>query len=207
MLKKYFLSVAIFLSLIAGTYVSASAQDAKQDPSEVVAQLPDGQELKEVTDITSEETNTVEESAIAKKMTQAEKNQNAKENDSWGGAITIIAMSIVIMALVILSILFNIFGKIFSSHLSKRKMKAHGVSKETAEEHHEDLDSGEVIAAISMALTQHLNADHDYEDTILTIRRMKRAYSPWNSKIYNLRDVPDYSRHTPTIPVSKNNNN
>ena len=40
-----------------------------------------------------------------------------------------------------------------------------------------------------MALNQHLYA-HDDESTILTIKKMKRAYSPWSSKIYNLREVP-----------------
>ena len=32
---------------------------------------------------------------------------------------------------------------------------------------------------------------HDIEDTILTIRRMKKAYSPWSSKLYGLRHYPD----------------
>lgn len=41
----------------------------------------------------------------AKKMTQAEKASNAAINDPWGGAITIIAMVIVISALVVLSLL------------------------------------------------------------------------------------------------------
>ncbi len=49
-----------------------------------------------------------------------------------------------------------------------------------------------------MALAEHLyGSGHDLERTILTLRRMKRAYSPWNSKIYNIRHVPEQ-------PVSKN---
>ncbi len=36
------------------------------------------------------------------------------------------------------------------------------------------------------------------EDTILTIRRMRKAYSPWNSKIYNLRAVPEHVRTKPS---------
>ncbi|MDD4418111.1 MAG: lamin tail domain-containing protein, partial [Bacteroides graminisolvens] len=30
----------------------------------------------------------------------------------------------------------------------------------------------------------------DIEDTILTINRVKRNYSPWSSKIYTLRQTP-----------------
>ena len=37
---------------------------------------------------------------------------------------------------------------------------------------------------------QHLEV-HDVEDTILTINKVKKAYSPWNSKIYSLREVPN----------------
>ena len=51
-------------------------------------------------------------------------------------------------------------------------------------------DSGEEIAAIVMAIHEHFNA-HDTESTILTINKVKRAYSPWSSKIYNLRTLPD----------------
>ena len=51
-------------------------------------------------------------------------------------------------------------------------------------------DSGEAIAAIAMALHEHLDA-HDRENTVLTINKVKRAYSPWNSKIYNMRHLPN----------------
>lgn len=32
--------------------------------------------------------------------------------------------------------------------------------------------------------------NHDVENTVLTIRKVARTYSPWSSKIYSLRDVP-----------------
>ena len=44
-----------------------------------------------------------------------------------------------------------------------------------------------------MALAEHFGQGHDMEDTILTIKRMKKAYSPWNSKIYNMRQIPEVS--------------
>jgi hypothetical protein len=34
------------------------------------------------------------------------------------------------------------------------------------------------------------NATHDYENTILTINKTARTYSPWSSKIYTLRETP-----------------
>lgn len=190
MLKKYFLTAAICTSLLAtAPAVAATFAESQQEYTEVAVQ-------GEQTDVTgdwtdSREVNTVQESAIAKKMTQDEKARNAAENDSAGGAITLIAMCIVIGALVVLSVLFLIFGKISSRSHARKKKIAHGVNEDTAEDHHDENDSGEVIAAIAMALAEHFGQGHDMEDTILTIKRMRKAYSPWNSKIYNLRQMPD----------------
>ena len=47
-----------------------------------------------------------------------------------------------------------------------------------------------MIAAIAMALHEAQGSDHDVEETILTISRVKRSYSPWSSKIYTLRENP-----------------
>ena len=138
------------------------------------------------------------ESKIAKKMTQAEKNRNAAENDGWGGAITIIAMCIVISALVVLSILFMIFGKISEFLITKRKKVAKAAADHPENEEHLELASGEVIAAISLALSEFFGNPHDIEDTHLTIRRLQKVYSPWNSKIYNLRHNQDHKRNPST---------
>ncbi len=131
-------------------------------------------------------------------MTQQEKKEYAQKNDSFGGGITIIAMTIVVLALAVLSILFGIFGKISAMLLTKKKIEATGAAAADDNGTDKNLDSGEVIAAISLALAEHLDGKgHDIERTILTLRRMKRAYSPWNSKIYNIRHVPEQ-------PISKN---
>lgn len=191
--------------MLAGSPAASFAQEAEQPaPYEEVQQLPEGQVAVESDAVPSEEVNTVEESPIVRKMTQAEKAQNVKENDSWGGAITIIAMCIVIGALVLLSIFFMGFGKISEKLLSKKKLEAHGKTIDDIDDDHEHVDSGETIAAIAMALSEHFNDQHDMEDTILTIRRMRRAYSPWNSKIYNLRQAPDLQKNPQrAMPVSK----
>lgn len=131
-------------------------------------------------------------------MTQQEKKEYAQKNDSFGGGITVIAMVIVVLALAVLSILFGIFGKISAKLLTKKKIEATGASASDDNSNVNSPDSGEVIAAISLALAEHLDGKgHDMERTILTLRRMKRAYSPWNSKIYNIRHVPEQ-------PISKN---
>ena len=177
-------------------------------PAEGIDTVASGQIVEPVEGVNSAETNVVEESRLTqemekletprKGMSQEEKKANAEANDEYGLGITIIAMCIVLGALIVLSILFMIFGKISASLLTKKKLKSKGMSKDEADDHHTAPDSGEVIAAISMALAEHLDyKGHDMERTILTLRRMKRAYSPWNSKIYNIRHVPEQ-------PISKN---
>lgn len=110
--------------------------------------------------------------------------------DENGFVLTLMAMGIVFAALLVLSLCFYAISKIGSLVSKINKMRSQGVdpktvSKADAPAH----DSGEEIAAIVMALHEHLNA-HDQENTILTINKVKKAYSPWSSKIYGLRELP-----------------
>ena len=50
--------------------------------------------------------------------------------------------------------------------------------------------SGDVYAAISMALYELNNEAHDIENMVLTIKRARISYSPWSSKIYGLTQLP-----------------
>ncbi len=112
------------------------------------------------------------------------------EQDENGFGMTITAMGIVFSALLLLCICFYIINKIGASRSQIKKMEAHGMDRtEVARAERPEGDSGEVIAAICMALNEHLNA-HDLESAILTINRGRKTYSPWNSHIYTLRQNP-----------------
>lgn len=110
--------------------------------------------------------------------------------DEHGFGMALMAMCIVFSALLVLSLCFLVISKIGEKVGKSNKMKAHGIErKETPRSERPDHDSGEEIAAIVMALREHLDA-HDAESAVLTINKVKRAYSPWSSKIYNLRQLP-----------------
>ena len=121
-------------------------------------------------------------------------NSNAKmekfeEHDSAGIGMSISAMSVVFCGLILLFIAFKVVGKV-AVNLSKRNaMKAKGIDKVEAKELSQA--PGEVYAAISMALQEMQDEVHDVEETVLTITRVKRSYSPWSSKIYTLRENPN----------------
>lgn len=195
MLKKIFI---FLLPLLLGLPGRAQTNNEKADP--VATETRIGDQIEAVPQTApSEEVNYIEESELARKMQQEKKAENAKKYDSFGGGITIIAMCIVIGALVILSILFNIFGNISSWFIKRKKKQTSNVKQNSTEGKINDStpDSGEVIAAISAALAQHFAIDHDMQDTILTIRRMRKSYSPWNSKIYNMRHLPEVTHNHP----------
>lgn len=112
------------------------------------------------------------------------------ERDKNGLGMTITAMGIVFLALLLLSVCFMIISKIGERSSKGKKAKAHGTKlSELHKDDHPETDSGETIAAIVMALHEHLDA-HDKESTVLTINKVRRAYSPWSSKIYNMRETP-----------------
>ena len=50
--------------------------------------------------------------------------------------------------------------------------------------------SQEEIAAIATALKIYHSVLHDRESEVVTILSIKRAYSPWNSKIHGLTQLP-----------------
>ena len=110
------------------------------------------------------------------------------EKDENGFGMTIMAMCIVFSALLLLSICFYIISKIGEKVSKDNKAKSLGIT-ETEAANYNTHDSGEVIAAIAAALHEHLDA-HDRENTVLTINKVKKAYSPWSSKIYSMRENP-----------------
>ena len=117
------------------------------------------------------------------------------EQDENGFGMTIMAMCIVFSALLMLCLSFYAIGTIGKRMSRSNKIKSSGADHKDKEVRAATgHDSGEEIAAIVMALHEHFNA-HDAENTILTINKVKRAYSPWSSKIYGLREVPAHERN------------
>ena len=119
------------------------------------------------------------------------KMENFEQHDEIGIGMAISAMSVVFVGLILLYISFKVVGKI-SVNLSKRNaMRVKGITdKREAKEKQLGEAPGEVFAAIAMAMHELQSDVHDVEDTILTITRVKRSYSPWSSKIYTLRENP-----------------
>ncbi len=103
-----------------------------------------------------------------------------------GIVITILGYGVVFVALVILFLVVAGFSNLLKRS-TRKKLVASGKAEHGAEE--QDI-SGDTMAAISMALHLHFTELHDIENTIITIKKVQRPYSPWSSKIYGLRHYP-----------------
>jgi len=100
-----------------------------------------------------------------------------------GIIIAITGYIIVFVALVILYLAFTAVTKILLIK-TKRHLAKSGKLKDLKDS--EIQISGEVSAAIAMAVYLHTYL-HDNENCVLTIKKISKAYSPWSSKIYGLR--------------------
>ncbi len=104
--------------------------------------------------------------------------------DTHGLIVAAVGYVIVFSSLVLLYFVFSNLHRIIHIKIRSNLRKE---GKECAEQ--EDLSvPGEVNAAISMALYLHLNEMHDEESNVITITKVSKAYSPWSSKIYGLRN-------------------
>ncbi len=114
------------------------------------------------------------------------------EMDPSGLGMTLIAMIVVFSALAILYIIYNTIGSFFirKARVAANKQESEVVKTSVAKTSSKEELSGEVNAAIAMALYMYQNEMHDFENTVLTINKVSRTYSPWSSKIYTLRKSP-----------------
>ena len=158
-------------------------------PNQSYARTTDGAETWEVKDDSADK--YVTPSTNNQTIESNPKMENFMVHDPVGVGMTVTAMCVVFVGLILLYICFRFVGKLAVKLRKRNAMKVHNVTdKAEAKERGFGEAPGEVIAAISMALHEAQGADHDVEETVLTISRVKRSYSPWSSKIYTLRETP-----------------
>ncbi len=106
------------------------------------------------------------------------------------GAIGVI---VVFVALVVLSVVFTQMPNIINLFKRKNKKstkkedKTATVAKEVTTANEGEI-TGEVSAAISLALHMYYNDMHDYESSVVTMEKTKvRRQSPWSSKALTVK--------------------
>ncbi|MBN1250777.1 MAG: OadG family protein [Bacteroidales bacterium] len=98
--------------------------------------------------------------------------------------IALVGYVIVFLALLLLYFVFYNIPKIINFQVRARLRKKGKTECADAD----DLNiPGTVNAAIAMAIHLYLNELHDEEETVMTIKKVSKTYSPWSSKIYGMQ--------------------
>jgi len=107
-------------------------------------------------------------------------------NSVWGFGITVtvIGYVIVLAALVFLFFVYQLIPKALDLY-TRAKLRRAG-KKEMAEKSSLEM-SGDVNAAISLAIYLCMNERHDEESGKITAKKVSKRYSPWSSKIYTIQ--------------------
>lgn len=120
--------------------------------------------------------------------------QKFKDEDPIGWKLTLMSMGVVFSALLLLYILFKIFGKIFTAKDKKKEEEIADNAVDTVPSTETQAGGDdEAIAAICMALYQHFNA-HDEESGVLTFDRSQQ-HGAWGSKGNLLRHRPTLQKN------------
>ena len=103
----------------------------------------------------------------------------------FGLTVAIVGFSIVLFSLTLLVFVFSRLPKLININLKKwRNRNKKGLQEDITEEDY--IVEGNVTAAISLAIHMYFSELHDEESNIVTIKKVKKAYSPWSSKIYSV---------------------
>lgn len=109
--------------------------------------------------------------------------------DSMAWTITVLGWFIVFVALVFLIGVFLIIPKILNWSLRRTlRQKNKNITEQDMSDKALTI-TGETNAAIAMALHLYFNELHDEESNVITIKQVKKRYSPWSSKVYSFNNV------------------
>lgn len=124
---------------------------------------------------------------LSVQATKAASNAELLQNDPYGFGLLFISLLVVFTVLISLFLSFKYFFRFYNRiHIIQRSKKKRELIKPAEQQ---QLD-GEILAAIAMTLHLYKKGFHDEENTILTMKKINKSYSPWNSKFQGLRRKP-----------------
>jgi Na+-transporting methylmalonyl-CoA/oxaloacetate decarboxylase gamma subunit len=103
----------------------------------------------------------------------------------FGWTVALVGFLIVFVSLTILVLVFLRLPKLINMKFQRKEPKKKDIGPK--EESSSQIE-GNVTAAISMALYLYFSDQHDEESNIVTIKKVRKAYSPWSSKIYGVNN-------------------
>jgi len=119
-----------------------------------------------------------------------------KRQDPVGLVLTLICTVFVTITLTLLYFIFKYMGNYYINAAVKKPKKATVASvpadmTQDSGEKQERMITNDELAAVAIALYKYSERLHDAENLVLTINKASKVYSPWSSKIYGLRQIPN----------------
>ncbi|MBO4307665.1 MAG: OadG family protein [Bacteroidales bacterium] len=109
-----------------------------------------------------------------------------RESDPVGIGLTVVAVSVVFLALLCISLILKGYGKLIMKTQDRKASKSMSNKDAVAAVPSASETSGEIYAAIATAIYLYDEEMHDEENTVITIQKVERAWTPWNAKYYNM---------------------
>lgn len=118
----------------------------------------------------------------------AKQSEKIKQSDPVGIGLTAVAVAVVFLALVCIALILQGSGKLMMGMEERKKGKGAKSQKDHAIKPVSDGSNGEteIYAAIAAAIHLYNEELHDEEDTVITIQKVEREWTPWNAKYYNM---------------------
>lgn len=111
--------------------------------------------------------------------------ERIQASDPVGVGLTVVAIAVVFFALICICFIMKWYGAAIMKVQDRRTNKALAQGSGDNIVKSKDV-SGEVYAAIAAAIYAYDQDLHDEEDTVITIQKVERAWTPWNAKFYNM---------------------
>ena len=108
--------------------------------------------------------------------------------DTSNITIAIVGYIIVFTALVVLYIIFAQVPKILKLQFKLNLKKKNKDCKDDCIEEFPGFLTGQENAAIATALYLYFNQMHDEESATMTIKRVRKDYSPWSSRVHSINN-------------------
>ncbi len=113
--------------------------------------------------------------------------EKIQQSDPVGIGLTVVAVSVVFLALLCVAVIIFGYSGLIKRVQDKKSAKTAIAQGQTPNAMAQpSTTAGDVYAAIAAAIHLYNEELHDEEDTIITIQKVERAWTPWNAKFYNM---------------------
>lgn len=111
--------------------------------------------------------------------------ERIQASDPHGAGLAIVAIAVVFCALISICFIMKGYGAAIMKVQDRKSKKAAAKGEAVVPTKSKDV-AGEVYAAIAAAIYAYDADLHDEEETVITIQKVERAWTPWNAKFYNM---------------------